>query len=316
MMRASKRSGPPAELKTASPLAESKTASPLAESKTASPLAEKLVEKGLLLVAFSSVAMLFVIAFFIFREGVPLVARVGVWKFISSVDWSPSKGRFGVLPMIVGSLEVTILAVVFGGALGLACSMFLAEFAPKRSVRILKPLIELLAGIPSVVYGFIGVVVLVPWIRSVFGGPGFSVLASAIILGIMILPTVIAISLDAFNAVPHFYKEGSLALGATRWQTLYRVMVPAARSGLIAGLILGMGRAVGETMAVIMVAGNALTMPTSLLQPVRTLTSNIALEMGYASGDHQAALFATGMVLFVIIAVLNTIALLAVRKRQ
>jgi phosphate ABC transporter permease protein PstC len=276
---------------------------------------EKLIEKGLLLVAFSAVAMIFLIAYFIFREGVPLVAKVGVWDFIASTRWSPSKGQFGILPMIVGSVEVTVLAVVIGASLGLSCAMFLAEFAPRRSVRILKPMIELLAGIPSVVYGFIGVVVLVPWIRRTFGGPGFSVLASAVILGIMILPTVIAISLDALNAVPPLYKEGSLALGATRWQTLYRVQLPAARSGIIAAFILGMGRAIGETMAVIMVAGNALTMPTSLLQPVRTLTSNIALEMGYASGDHQAALFATGMVLFVIIAILNTIALVVARPR-
>jgi phosphate transport system permease protein len=276
---------------------------------------EKLIERGLMLVAFSAVAMLFLIAFFIFREGAPLVAKVGVWKFLASTHWAPGKGQFGILPMIVGSLEVTLLAIFFGATLGVCCAMFLAEFAPAWSVRILKPMVELLAGIPSVVYGFIGVVVLVPWIRTTFGGPGFSVLASAIILGIMILPTVIAISLDAFHAVPPIYKEGSLALGATRWQTLYRVVLPAARSGIIAGFILGMGRAVGETMAVIMVAGNALTLPTSVLQPVRTLTSNIALEMGYASGDHQAALFATGMVLFVIIAILNTIALLAVRPR-
>jgi phosphate ABC transporter permease protein PstC len=276
---------------------------------------EKLIEKGLLLVAFSAVAMIFLIAYLIFREGVPLVAKVGVWNFIASTHWAPSKGSFGILPMIVGSLEVTLLAVVIGATLGLSCAMFLTEFAPRWSVRILKPMIELLAGIPSVVYGFIGVVVLIPWIRRSFGGPGFSVLASAIILGIMILPTVIAISLDALNAVPPLYKEGSLALGATRWQTLYRVVLPAARSGIIAAFILGMGRAIGETMAVIMVAGNALTMPTSLLQPVRTLTSNIALEMGYASGDHQAALFATGMVLFVIIAILNTIALVIARPR-
>jgi phosphate ABC transporter permease protein PstC len=218
--------------------------------------------------------------------------------------------------MIVGSIEVTVLAIIIGAVMGLACAVFLAEFAPRWSVRILKPMIELLAGIPSVVYGFIGVVVLVPWIRNTFGGPGFSVLASAIILGIMILPTVIAISLDALRAVPPMYKEGSLALGATRWQTIYRVMLPAARSGIIAGLILGMGRAVGETMAVIMVAGNALTLPTSPLQPVRTLTSNIALEMGYASGDHQAALFATGMMLFIIIAILNTTALIITRPRR
>jgi phosphate ABC transporter permease protein PstC len=276
---------------------------------------EKLIERGLLLVAFSAVTMIFLIAYLIFREGVPLVAKVGVWNFIASTHWAPSRGSFGILPMIVGSLEVTLLAVIIGATLGLSCAMFLAEFAPRWSVRILKPMIELLAGIPSVVYGFIGVVVLIPFIRRTFGGPGFSVLASAIILGIMILPTVIAISLDALNAVPPLYKEGSLALGATRWQTLHRVILPAARSGIIAAFILGMGRAIGETMAVIMVAGNALTMPTSLLQPVRTLTSNIALEMGYASGDHQAALFATGMVLFVIIAILNTIALVIARPR-
>jgi len=277
---------------------------------------EKLIESGLLLVALSAVAILFLIACFIFREGAPLIAKVGVLHFIASAHWAPSRGQFGILPMIVGSVEVTVLAVVFGAAMGLACAMFLAEFAPRWSVRILKPMIELLAGIPSVVYGFIGVVVLVPWIRTTFGGPGFSVLASSVILGIMILPTVIAISLDALQAVPPIYREGSLALGATRWQTLYRILLPAARSGIIAGLILGMGRAVGETMAVIMVAGNALTLPVSVLQPVRTLTSNIALEMGYASGDHQAALFATGMVLFVIIAILNTVALLTIKPRS
>uniref|UniRef100_A0A7C4GHG5 Phosphate transport system permease protein n=1 Tax=candidate division WOR-3 bacterium TaxID=2052148 RepID=A0A7C4GHG5_UNCW3 len=277
---------------------------------------EKLIEKGLLLVAFSAVAMIFLIAAFIFREGMPLMLKVGITNFIASTRWQPGQGKFGILPMIVGSLEVTILAIVIGAVLGLSCAMFLAEFAPRWSVRILKPMIELLAGIPSVVYGFIGVVVLVPWIRTVFGGPGFSVLAASIILGIMILPTVIAISLDAFNAVPPSYKEGSLALGATRWQTLSRVMIPGARSGIIAAFILGMGRAVGETMAVIMVAGNALTLPVSVLQPVRTLTSNIALEMGYAAGDHQAALFATGVVLFVIIVILNTAALLITRRRR
>ncbi|MBM3315852.1 ABC transporter permease subunit, partial [candidate division WOR-3 bacterium] len=162
---------------------------------------ERFVEKALLLVAFSASAAIFLIAFFIFREGMPLVARIGVWQFIASTKWAPSQGAYGVLPMIVGSLEVTALAVIIGAVFGLACAMFLAEFAPRWSVRILKPLIELLASIPSVVYGFIGVVVLVPWIRTTFGGPGFSVLASAIILGIMILPTVIAITLDAIRAV-------------------------------------------------------------------------------------------------------------------
>ncbi|MEN9979204.1 MAG: phosphate ABC transporter permease subunit PstC [candidate division WOR-3 bacterium] len=277
---------------------------------------EKLIEKGLLVVALSALGSLLLIALFIFIEGMPLIVKVGLKNFIASTHWEPTRGSFGILPMIAGSLTVTLLALVFGGGLGLAGTMFLAEFAPRWSVRILKPLIELLAGIPSVVYGFMGVVVLVPWIRQTFGGPGFSVLAAGIILGIMILPTVIAISLDALNAVPLSYKEGSLALGATRWQTLYRVQFRAARSGIIASLILAMGRAVGETMAVIMVAGNALLIPTSPLAPVRTLTSNIALEMGYAAGDHQRALFATGVVLFVIIALLNTIALLTMRERK
>jgi phosphate ABC transporter permease protein PstC len=275
---------------------------------------EKIIEKALMLTAFSAVAAIILIFAFIFREGLPVMLKTGIPKFIAGTRWAPSQNQYGILPMIVGSLEVTLLAIVFGAVLGLSCSMFLAEFAPRWSVRLLKPVIELLAGIPSVVYGFIGVVVLVPLIRRSFGGPGFSVLASAIILGIMILPMVIAVSLDALQAVPLNYKEGSLALGATRWQTLYRVTFPAARSGIIAALILGMGRAVGETMAVIMVAGNAVKIPHSVLEPVRTLTSNIALEMGYASGDHQAALFATGVVLFIITMILNTIALLSIKR--
>jgi len=277
---------------------------------------ERLIQLGLLIIALSAVAAIFLIAIFIFIEGTPLVVKVGLLNFLARSQWAPSKGHFGILPMIIGSLAVTLLAILVGALLGLSCALFLAEFAPKWSVRILKPLIELLAGIPSVVYGFMGVVVLVPWIRNTFGGPGFSVLAAGLVLGIMVLPTVIAVSLDALQAVPLSYQEGSLALGATRWQTLYRVVLPAARSGIIAGMVLGMGRAVGETMAVIMIAGNALVIPRSLLAPVRTLTSNIALEMGYATGDHQAALFATGMVLFLITMLLNTIALVATRTRR
>jgi len=277
---------------------------------------EKLIEKGLLLVALSALGSLLLIALFIFVEGVPLIVKVGIKNFVASTHWAPTKGSFGILPMIIGSVQVTLLALVLGGGLGIAVTMFLAEFAPRWSVAILKPMIELLAGIPSVVYGFIGVMVLVPWIRRSFGGPGFSILAAGIVLGIMILPTVIAISLDALRAVPLSYKEGSLALGATRWQTLYRVMLRAAKSGVIASLILAMGRAIGETMAVIMVAGNALLISASPLAPVRTLTSNIALEMGYAAGDHQKALFATGIVLFVIVALLNTIAILTMRERK
>jgi len=241
--------------------------------------------------------------------------KYGIRKFLLGLDWYPTEKSFGLLPMIVGSLAVTFGALIIGVPLGLACAVFLTEFSSRRLRRILKPLIELLAGIPSVVYGFIGVVILVPFIRTTLGGPGLSVLAASIILGIMILPTIISISIDSLQAVPPSYREGSLALGTTRWQTTRMVMIPAARSGIIASIVLGMGRAVGETMAVIMVAGNAVSIPGSPLSPVRTLTSNIALEMGYASGEHRQALFATGVILFIIIMVLNTIATATSRGR-
>jgi phosphate ABC transporter permease protein PstC len=269
---------------------------------------EKLVRLALLAIAFSAVSVLAVITAFIFMEGVPIMFRYGFKSFLGGTNWYPSEKSFGLLPMIVGSLMVTLGALVIGVPLGLSCAVFLTEFSSKRLRRIIKPVIELLAGIPSVVYGFMGVVLLVPFIRRTFGGPGLSVLAGAVILGIMILPTIISITIDSLLAVPPAYREGSIALGATRWQTTKMVLFPAARSGIVASIILGMGRAVGETMAVIMVAGNAVAVPGSLLAPVRTLTSNIALEMGYASGEHRQALFATGVILFVIIMILNTIA--------
>jgi phosphate transport system permease protein len=269
---------------------------------------ERLVRLALLAIAFSAVSVLAVITAFIFTEGVPIMFKYGFKSFLGGMNWYPSEKSFGLLPMIVGSLMVTLGALVIGVPLGLSCAVFLTEFSSKRLRRIIKPVIELLAGIPSVVYGFMGVVLLVPFIRRTFGGPGLSVLAGAVILGIMILPTIISITIDSLLAVPSAYREGSIALGATRWQTTKMVLFPAARSGIVASIILGMGRAVGETMAVIMVAGNAVAVPGSLLAPVRTLTSNIALEMGYASGEHRQALFATGVILFVIIMVLNTIA--------
>ena len=266
---------------------------------------EAVIEKTLVIVALSAIAVLGLIILFIFKEGSPIMARIGVIRFIAGAKWAPSRGVFGILPMIWGSIWVTLGALIIGVPLGLACAIFLAEMAPARASAILKPAVELLAGIPSVVYGFIGLVVLVPFIRRWFGGPGFSVLAAAIVLGIMILPTIISISFDAFKAVPVAYRDGMLALGATRWQAIRMVILPAARPGIVAAVILGMGRAVGETMAVIMVAGNATKIPSSILAPVRTLTSNIALEMGYAAGEHREALFATGIVLFVVIALLN-----------
>ena len=277
---------------------------------------ERLVRLALLAVAFSAVSVLAVITAFIFTEGVPIMFKYGFKSFLAGTNWYPSEKSFGLLPMIAGSLMVTLGALVIGVPLGLSCAVFLTEFSSKRLRRTIKPVIELLAGIPSVVYGFMGVVLLVPFIRRTFGGPGLSVLAASIILGIMILPTIISITIDSLLAVPPAYREGSIALGATRWQTTKMVLFPAARSGIVASIILGMGRAVGETMAVIMVAGNAVAVPGSLLSPVRTLTSNIALEMGYASGEHRQALFATGVILFVIIMVLNTIANMTSSKKK
>jgi phosphate ABC transporter permease protein PstC len=269
---------------------------------------DRLVRLALLVIAFSAVSTLLVITVFIIGQGTPIMFKYGLKSFLTGGDWYPSEKVFGLWPMIVGSLYVTLGAMVIGVPFGLACAIVLTEFSSKRLRRVIKPLIELLAGIPSVVYGFIGVVVLVPFIRETFGGPGLSVLAAAIILGIMILPTIISISVDSLQAIPPSYREGSIALGATKWQTVQMVLLPAARSGIIASIILGMGRAIGETMAVIMIAGNAASVPHSILDPVRTLTSNIALEMGYAAGEHRQALFATGVILFIIIMILNTVA--------
>jgi phosphate ABC transporter permease protein PstC len=276
---------------------------------------DKLIGAALLVVAFSALLALALIAVFIFREGVPIMLRVGAEQFFLSTDWEPSLGHFGILSMLLGSLLVTLGAAVIGVVFSLGLAIVLTQFAPPGLSSASKPFIELLAGIPSVVYGFVGVVTLVPLIRQFLGGPGLSVLAASIVLGVMILPTTTSIAIDALEAVPRSYLEGSIALGATRWQTVTMVLLRAARSGLIAAVILGMGRAVGETMAVIMVAGNALEIPRGPLAPVRTLTSNIALEMGYASGDHRQALFATGVTLFVMVTLLNIAALAASRRR-
>ncbi len=276
---------------------------------------EKIIQRIFLIIAFSSLFSLFLIALFIFIEGFPMIMKVGLKDFLLSTRWSPTRGHYGIFAMIVSSFWVTIGALLFGGPLGLMCSIFLVEFASARWRAIIKPALELLAGIPSVVYGFLGVVYLVPLVRDYLGGPGLSLLTSCIILGIMILPTVISISVDALVAVPNSYREAAFSLGGTRWQTTYMVTVHAAKSGIITALVLGMGRAVGETMAVIMISGNALKIPTSILDPIRTMTSNIALEMGYASGMHRQALFATGIVLFFFVMALNTIATLFARRK-
>jgi phosphate transport system permease protein len=276
---------------------------------------EKFIEKIFLLVALSSISILALIAFFIFEQGLPLIFKIGPGAFILGERWVPSQGAFGILPMIIGSFWVTIGALLLGIPLGLACSIFLCEWTPPSVGMVLRPAIQLLAAIPSVIYGFWGLVVLVPLVRNYLGGPGLSILSGSMILGFMILPTIISISEDSLKALPPSYKAGALALGATHWQTIWRVLIPAARSGIVAGIILGMGRAIGETMAMIMILGNAVKIPTSVLNSARTLTTNIGIEMGYASGDHRQALFATGIILFFIIMILNSSAIVLSRRR-
>jgi phosphate transport system permease protein len=276
---------------------------------------ERFVSWVLTAFAFSSLLFLFLIFAFILVEGLPLFLKIGLKKIIFGFKWAPTKGSFGIFPMIISSFLVTIGALVIGAPLGLGCAIYLSEYSGKKLKMFLKPALELLAGIPSVVYGFLGVIYIVPIVRNYLGGSGFSLLATSIILGVMILPTIISISFDALTSVPRTYREGSFAMGATKWQTIYRVVVPSAKSGILASFILGMGRAIGETMAVIMIAGNALKIPVSILDPLRTLTGNIALELAYATGDHRQSLFSTGVVLLVIIMVLNYIANFGIKRK-
>jgi phosphate transport system permease protein len=277
---------------------------------------ERAISMTLLITALGTLLALGLITFFIFQAGVPLIAEVGLWGFLTNTTWSPTSDppQFGILPMIVGSLWVTFGSLVLGVPLGLAVAIFMVDLAPPRLATLMRPAVQLLAGIPSVIYGFIGLAFLAPLVRSTLGGPGLSVLTGAIILGIMILPSVIAISEDAMRAVPAALRDGAYALGATHWQVIGGIVLPTARSGIVAGIILGMGRALGETMAVIMMIGNALDIPLSPLEPATTLTSNIGLELAYASGDHRQALFAIGVVLFILIMLLNGFATAFVRR--
>ncbi|QEF94220.1 phosphate ABC transporter permease subunit PstC [Methanothermobacter sp. KEPCO-1] len=269
---------------------------------------ENLIEKGLFVTAIFSIIAILLIITFIFREGIPIFQDYGVINFIFGMDWAPSDGKYGVFTMIVGSLCITLLSLAIAVPLSILCAIFMAEVAPEIMRKILKPVIETLAAIPSVVYGFFGLIVLVPYVRANIGGTGFGMLTAALILTVMIMPTIISVSEDAIRSVPLEYKEASLALGATHWQTIRKVIFPAAIPGVITSIILGMGRAIGETLAVIMVAGNVTQIPSSILDPVRALTSNIALEMGYATGLHYSALFGTAIILFALIMVLLVIA--------
>jgi len=283
--------------------------------KKARTALEKAIEMIFLTCACISILSVAVISIYLFVKGTPAIFEIGVFKFLTGTEWLPNSNRFGILPMIIASVYATFGATIIGIVVGLFTAIFLAEFAPSWLVRIFRPAVELLAGIPSVVYGFFGLVVVIPMIRNYIGGVGNSLLAVIFILSIMILPTITSVSETAIRAVSESYKEGSLALGATRVQTVFKVTLPAARSGIMAAIVLGIGRALGETMAVILVAGNTVTIPGSLLDPVRTLTANIALEMGYASGLHREALFATGVVLFVFIMILNIALNITTHKR-
>ena len=260
-----------------------------------------------LFVAAAGISILAValICVFLFANGVPAIAQIGLPEFLFGTTWRPANDIYGIFPMIVGSIYVTAGAIVVGVPTGLLCAIFLSRFASGRVAAVLKPGVELLAGIPSVVYGFFGLVVMVPFIRDNMPGRGLSLLAAAVLLGIMILPTIITVAQSALDAVPKKYYEGALALGADHERSVFRVIVPAAVSGIMAGIVLGVGRAIGETMAVIMVAGNQPRMPKGILQGVRTLTGNIVIEMGYAAGLHREALIATGVVLFVFILLMN-----------
>ena len=266
---------------------------------------ERITESVFFLCAAAAVLALSVIVIFLFIQGIPALREIGLWNFISGTTWQPSANEFGILPMIVASLLATFGSALIGGFIGLMAALLLAELAPNFLANIIRPLINLLAGIPSVVYGFFGLMVVVPMIIQVFGGTGNSLLATILILAAMILPTMVSLSETAVRAVPQAYREGSLALGATHMQTIFRVTLPAAKSGVITGIVLGIGRAIGETMAVIMIAGNQPRLVNNILLGVRTLTGNIVIEMGYATGLHREALIATGVVLFVFILIIN-----------
>ena len=266
---------------------------------------ELIMKIVFLLSACISVLAVAVICYFLFSEGLPAIAEIGPGNFLGGTLWKPLEGLFGILPMIIGSIYVTAGAILIGVPIGLLCAIFMAKFCPAKLYRFLKPAIDLLAGIPSIVYGFFGLVVIVPVMQVLTGTSGKGVLTASIMLGIMILPTIISVSESSLRAVPESYYEGSLALGATHERSVFFAVLPAAKSGIMAGVILGIGRAIGETMAVVMIAGNQPVIPSSLTSGVRTLTANIVMELGYATGLHREALIATAVVLFVFILIIN-----------
>ena len=277
---------------------------------------ERAMQGVFFLTALASIASVAIICVFLFINGVPAMAEIGFFDFIGGQKWAPTNvpASFGIFDMIVASVYVTG-AIVIGVPIGILTAVFLARFCPKPLYKILKPATELLAGIPSIVYGFFGLMVVVPFIRDNFGGFGSSWLAASIVLGIMILPTIIGVSESAIRAVPESYYEGALALGATKERSVFKTILPASKSGVLAAVVLGIGRALGETMAVVLIAGNQVQIPTRLTDGLRTLTANIVLEMGYSTGLHRQALIATGVVLFVFI-LLITLSMQAIKSRS
>jgi len=295
--------------------------------RTSRIVLDRSIRYFFLATALVSIIIVFLILFFTLQEGLPAFTQLGLREFLLGKVWRPGQEQYGILPMILGSVYVTAGAILFGVPLAVFCAVFLAEIAPAAVRSVVRPAVELLAGIPSVVYGLFGMVVLVPFIRRTFqvdGNSGFGLLAASIVLAVMILPTITNIAEDAIRAVPREFKEGSLALGTTHWQTIVNVTLPAARSGIVAAIILGIGRALGETMAMIMVIGNSVIIPeprginplTIFLSQARTLTGNIAVEIAYATGLQEDALFATGVVLFVMIAIVNSTARMLLKERM
>lgn len=266
---------------------------------------EGIMHALFLICACVSILAVVLICVYLFASGIPAMAEIGFTDFLFGTKWKPSSGSFGIFPMIIGSILVTGIAVIIGVPIGILCAVFMSHYCPEKIYRFVKPAINLLAGIPSIVYGFFGLVVIVPIMKDLFGGSGKSLLTAGILLGIMILPTVIKTTEASLNAVPRSYYEGALALGATHERSVFFASLPAAKSGILAAIILGVGRAIGETMAVILVAGNQTILPKSITSGIRTMTSNIVIEMGYATGLHQEALIATGVVLFVFILIIN-----------
>jgi len=271
----------------------------------ASAFREKAMRAVFLSAACVSVLAVLLISLFLFGGGIPGMAKIGPLAFLLGKVWKPMNGVFGILPMILGSVYITGCALLMGTPVALLTAIYMARFCPRRLYRVLKPAVSLLAGIPSVVYGFFGLIVIVPTVRGWFGGNGYSLLSGSILLAMMILPTVITVTEASLRAVPETYYEAALALGAPHERAVFFVQLPAAKSGVLAGIVLGAGRAIGETTAVAMIIGNQARMPAGLLKGLRTLTTNVFLEMGYSADLHRESLIATAVVLFVFILLIN-----------